>query len=264
MDVGETDAALAQLEEQIAALNEQLEEEQAQNASLEENVDALTAERDEAQDALAAAQDELAGAQAELTSTKDLLDSAQAELASTKDLLDGAQAELVSTQTALESAQTDLTNTQTDLENTQATLASTQTDLENTQATLASTQEELAQVTAEYQAYLMERTPGEAGSVARLNADNVITLEDGATGTLNLSNLTQSENDCEIEITLAQTGEVLYRSQRLKAGETLETITLETPLSSGTYDVFVKTHTYAKDTGERIASLTLPAVIEVP
>ena len=241
-------------------------------------MDALTAERDEAQDALAAAQDELAGAQAELTSTKDLLDSAQAELASTKDLLDGAQAELVSTQTALESAQTDLTNTQTDLENTQATLASTQTDLENTQATLASTQtdlkntqatlastqEELAQVTAEYQAYLMERTPGEAGSVARLNADNVITLEDGATGTLNLSNLTQSENDCEIEITLAQTGEVLYRSQRLKAGETLETITLETPLSSGTYDVFVKTHTYAKDTGERIASLTLPAVIEVP
>ena len=110
----------------------------------------------------------------------------------------------------------------------------------------------------------MERTPGEAGSVARLNADNVITLEDGATGTLNLSNLTQSENDCEIEITLAQTGEVLYRSQRLKAGETLETITLETPLPSGTYDVFVKTHTYAKDTGERIASLTLPAVIEVP
>ena len=218
--------------------------------ALAAQLEAAQAERDEAQDALAAAQEELAGT--------------QAELASTKDLLDGAQAELVSTQTALESAQTDLTNTQTDLENTQATLAGTQTDLKNTQATLASTQEELAQVTAEYQAYLMERTPGEAGSVARLNADNVITLEDGATGTLNLSNLTQSENDCEIEITLAQTGEVLYRSQRLKAGETLETITLETPLSSGTYDVFVKTHTYAKDTGERIASLTLPAIIEVP
>ena len=255
--VEEQTASIAASEDDLAALTAERDETAAQ-------LEAAQAERDEAQDALAAAQEELAGTQAELASTKDLLDGAQAELVSTQTALEGAQTELESTQGELSATQTELTSTQGELEGTQATLASTQTDLENTQATLASTQEELAQVTAEYQAYLMERTPGEAGSVARLNADNVITLEDGATGTLNLSNLTQSENDCEIEITLAQTGEVLYRSQRLKAGETLETITLETPLPSGTYDVFVKTHTYAKDTGERIASLTLPAVIEVP
>ena len=120
-------------------------------------------------------------------------------------------------------------------------------------------------MTAEYEAYLIDRAPGEAGSIARLNADNVITLDEtGTTGTLNLSNLTQGENECEIEIALAQTGETIYRSRRLAAGEALETITLETPLASGTYDVFLKTYTFAKGTGEQIASLTLPAVIEVP
>ena len=117
-------------------------------------------------------------------------------------------------------------------------------------------------MTAEYEAYLIDRAPGEAGSIARLNADNVITLDETATGTLNLSNLTQGENECEIEIALAQTGETSI-APGAWAGEALETITLETPLASGTYDVFLKT--YIRQGHRRaIASLTLPAVIEVP
>jgi len=144
-------------------------------------------------------------------------------------------------------------------------IADAQAQNDDLTARLADTQTALNDITARYQAFLMERAAGESGSIANIDSTDTITFdESGRNATIHFANIAQTENDYEIEIVLADSQEILYRTARMKAGDTFETFTLENALASGTYNAFVKSFTYSKTSGDLIASLTFPAIIIVP
>lgn len=119
------------------------------------------------------------------------------------------------------------------------TVAQLQTQLE---AALA----QYERVLAELRAYRISRELAAGEAYTSTETVNAITIaKDGVTGIWKFTNMAISGHDVVLEIILDD--QVLYTSQPIAPGESIDTIVLNAPLATGTYDAMVFTKTYAAD-----------------
>ena len=119
------------------------------------------------------------------------------------------------------------------------TVAQLQTQLE---AALA----QYERVLAELRAYRISRELAAGEAYTSTETVNAITIaKDGVTGIWKFTNMAISGHDVVLEIIMDD--QVLYTSQPIAPGESIDTIVLNAPLATGTYDAMVFTKTYAAD-----------------
>ena len=133
------------------------------------------------------------------------------------------------------------------------TVSSLQDSLDGEKDTVAQLQAQLEAALAQYErvlaelrAYRISRELTEGEAYTSTETVNAIAIaKDGVTGTWKFTNMAISGHDVVLEIVLD--GQVLYTSQPIAPGESIDTIALNVPLASGTYDAMALTKTYGAD-----------------
>ena len=133
------------------------------------------------------------------------------------------------------------------------TVSLLQNSLDAEKDTVAQLQTQLEAALAQYERVLselrayrisLELAAGEA--YTSTETVNAITIaKDGVTGIWKFTNMAISGHDVVLEIIMDD--QVLYTSQPIAPGESIDTIVLNAPLATGTYDAMVFTKTYAAD-----------------
>ena len=220
----------------------------------------LKAELDTANAAIETANAETAAAQAETETAKAETAAVQAELDAIKTELETAKAEL-------EAAQTEIAGLNADNETAQADIAALSAEitaanelineltvmLENTDVALAASQAELNE-------YRVENVLEGASHAAPGFEETVNVAADGLTAVYHLENGLASGNSivCALEVG----GEVLYESEALVPGVSLEGFMLNTALTSGEYEGVITISTLGAD-GNVSSRLTMNVAVVV-
>lgn len=82
-------------------------------------------------------------------------------------------------------------------------------------------------------------------------------------GRAGIVNSEENKYVLEVELTLQETGESIYKSHKLNPNDTIDTIMLESPVEIGTHEVYAEFTAYMKDTMEEVTSITFQVLLHV-
>ena len=223
------------------------EQAEALKAIEEQLAVALPEEVEQAGDDLPAVQARLDAAEAEV---QQLSDELVEKLVTIDDL--NAQIEDLGKQ-----AETDATQ----LEALQTQLADAESAAEVKSAELAEAKATYEKSLNELEAYRVKRDPASGEAHIATAVENAIEVApDGVTATWQYSNSDLSGNAATL--TLVLDGEEIYKSEALKPGEVIESITLAKPLAPGAYDALAVTTVY-DESGEVQLTSRVPVTLNV-
>lgn len=248
------------LQEQLDALlgdavsDDELEALKLQLGDYIDQLETAADQYSEAEARLEVADATLAEMQDKLTQAEANTTALTAELEEKRDTIDelNSQIEALNAQSNADAEQLDQLNAQ---------LAEAVKDAEDKAEELQASQKEYEMQLAEIEAYKLSRDLTEGDALTATSVHDTIEVDaDGVSAQWHYDNTAISAKD--VVLSLRMDDEVLYTSDTLKPGESIDAITLNRALTSGQYDAIAVTSVYGDD-GELQFTNRVPVTLNV-
>ena len=248
--------ALADVQAQLDAANEQLESVNAELESRSAELETANAELESSEAAMRETEAQLAAANQSVADLQAQIESSDAAIAELEGEIAAAEAELTA---ANDKSAEQKTALEAQIASLNDDLAAEQSALAEAKAAHAQAQAEFEQRLSELRAYHIEREVSAGESyLATQTGDMLVFDQTGLAVDATLANSENSANN--VVFTLEVDGEVIYTSEPIAPGESVSSIQLEAPLAPGNYEAMAIQTAYAAD-GASLTAVRIPITI---